>query len=145
MLLHLLWNVEFRQSMSHDRKINISGAREEGLQSHGVKKRVLVAEILPILLFSLGGFGQSNLATIGGTIEDSTGAVLHEVAITARNTATAMASTAQGNEASAPTVNPDLVSEVRLVLARRMPKSDAAMEPSNRGNSWRSSTTWKHR
>ena len=53
------------------------------------------------LLLSLSAFAQTSNATLGGTVSDSTGALIPGVSITATNTGTGVVTTVISNEAGA--------------------------------------------
>src|SRR5215471_20534438 len=64
-------------------------------------KTSLAATIVFSLLLSIGAFSQSENATVGGTVQDSTGAFIPGVTITATNTGTGIVTTVVSNEAGA--------------------------------------------
>ena len=57
--------------------------------------------VLLFLTLSLNAFSQSTNATVGGTVQDATGAFIPGVTITATNTATGIVTTVISNEAGA--------------------------------------------
>jgi hypothetical protein len=63
--------------------------------------RKLFEAVLLCLVLSLNAFSQSTNATLGGTVQDATGAFIPGVAITATNTATGIVTTVLTNEAGA--------------------------------------------
>ena len=69
-----------------------------------MKRYLIGAAILLSLTLSTQAFGQSSLATISGTVADSTGALIPGVTITVTNTATNVVSTVLSNEAGAYTM-----------------------------------------
>src|SRR5947209_20080025 len=64
-------------------------------------KRLFVAATLLCLSLSAYTFAQTSNATVGGTVSDSTGALIPGVTITATNTATGIVNTVISNEAGA--------------------------------------------
>ncbi|MBN1566716.1 MAG: TonB-dependent receptor [Acidobacteria bacterium] len=62
-----------------------------------MKKIFLTAALLCSLLLAAPAFGQSSNASLGGTISDTSGAVIPGVAVTATNTATGVVNTAVSN------------------------------------------------
>src|SRR5437016_2207015 len=64
-------------------------------------KRLFVPAILLCLCLPAYIFGQTSNATVGGTVSDSTGALIPGVTITATNTATGIVNTVISNEAGA--------------------------------------------
>src|SRR5262245_17449510 len=64
-------------------------------------RRLFVVGALLLLVLSTQAFGQSSNATVSGTVEDTSRAVLPGVTITATNTATGIATTVVSNEAGA--------------------------------------------
>jgi hypothetical protein len=64
-------------------------------------KTFLVASALLVLALSISGFAQTTNATLGGTVSDSSGALIPGVAVTATNTQTGIVSTALSNETGA--------------------------------------------
>ena len=62
-------------------------------------KSFLTATFSLLVLVSTPAFSQSSNATIGGTIDDSTGAILPGVAVTATNGLTGVVTTVFSNEA----------------------------------------------
>src|SRR5438067_12740323 len=69
----------------------------------GIHMRTLVTGgvLLCCLLLSTHAFGQSSFATVTGTIEDASGALIPGVTIKAANNATGVVTTALSNEAGA--------------------------------------------
>src|SRR6476469_4502492 len=63
-------------------------------------RQLFIAVTLCILL-SIPAFGQTSNATLGGTVSDSTGALIPGVSITATNTGTGVVTTVISNEAGA--------------------------------------------
>ena len=63
--------------------------------------RLLLQSGLLCLLLSLSAFAQTSNATLGGTVSDSTGALIPGVSITATNTQTGVVTTVISNEAGA--------------------------------------------
>src|SRR5205085_8387339 len=59
------------------------------------------AALLLSLLLSLNGFSQSENATVGGTVQDSSGAFIPGVTVIATNTGTGIVTTVISNEAGA--------------------------------------------
>ena len=66
-----------------------------------MKRSLWVATIFLSAMLSVTAFGQSGNGRISGTIDDSTGAVLPGVTVTATNTATGVAASTVSNEAGA--------------------------------------------
>src|SRR2546422_3848528 len=66
-----------------------------------MKRLVLIAVLLVGFVFCLNGLAQSINSTIGGTVQDSTGAFIPGVTITATNTQTGVASMTLSNESGA--------------------------------------------
>src|SRR5688572_16600970 len=64
-------------------------------------KKLLAAAVALCFILSLNGFAQSTNSTVGGTVQDSTGAFIPGVAITATNTLTGVAATTISNESGA--------------------------------------------
>src|SRR5215475_2244085 len=64
-------------------------------------RRSFAASTVLCLLLSLTAFSQSENATVGGTVQDSTGAFIPGVSVTATNTATGVVTTVVSNEAGA--------------------------------------------
>src|SRR5215472_6496590 len=64
-------------------------------------RRSFAAPILLCLVLSLTAFSQSENATVGGTVQDSTGAFIPGVSVTATNTGTGVVTTVISNEAGA--------------------------------------------
>src|SRR5215471_18688081 len=64
-------------------------------------RKILATTLLLSLAVSLNCFSQSENATVGGTIQDASGAFIPGVMITATNTATGIVSTVISNEAGA--------------------------------------------
>src|SRR5262245_9385161 len=64
-------------------------------------RRSFAASTVLCLLLSLTAFSQSENATVGGTVQDSTGAFIPGVSVTATNTATGVVTTVISNEAGA--------------------------------------------
>src|SRR5688572_28295644 len=60
--------------------------------------KVSAAVVLLILVLSTPSFSQSTYARVSGTVEDSTGALIPGVTVTATNTATGVVSTLLTNE-----------------------------------------------
>src|SRR5437868_8090419 len=65
------------------------------------KSAYSVAAALLCLFFSVYGFAQTSNATVGGTVADSTGALIPGVTVTATNTGTGIVNTVVTNEAGA--------------------------------------------
>ena len=65
------------------------------------KSAYSVAAALLCLFFSVYGFAQTSNATVGGTVADSTGALIPGVTVTATNTGTNIANTVVTNESGA--------------------------------------------
>src|ERR1041385_7701104 len=65
--------------------------------------RKLMVGTVMVLSFMLSAytFAQTSNATLGGTVSDSTGALIPGVTVTARNTATGIVTTVLSNEAGA--------------------------------------------
>jgi hypothetical protein len=63
--------------------------------------RVVLAATLLMLILSGSAFAQSTAATVSGTVEDSTGAVLPGVSVTATNNATGVVTSVVTNESGA--------------------------------------------
>src|SRR5207249_1804157 len=61
----------------------------------------LFRAVLLFLALSLNAFSQSTNATVGGTVQDATGAFIPGVTITATNTGTGIVTTVISNEAGA--------------------------------------------
>jgi len=66
-----------------------------------IMKTFLVASALLVLALSTSGFAQTTNATLGGTVSDSSGALIPGVVVTATNTQTGIVSTALSNETGA--------------------------------------------
>src|SRR5437867_3364210 len=66
-----------------------------------VKRRSLFVALLLSVTFSAGAFGQSTYATVSGTIEDSSHALLPGVGVTATNNATGVVTSVISNESGA--------------------------------------------
>src|SRR5439155_9064584 len=66
-----------------------------------VRKLWVLKVVLVCAALSVQAWGQANNATVSGTIQDTSGAVLPGVTVTAINNATGVASTALTNEAGA--------------------------------------------
>src|SRR5438093_10964240 len=66
-----------------------------------VRRRSIFVALLLSVTFSARAFGQSTYATVSGTIEDSSHALLPGVTVTATNNATGVVSTVITNEAGA--------------------------------------------
>ena len=64
-------------------------------------KRLFVPVTLLCLCLSAYAFAQTSNATVGGTVSDSTGALIPGVTLTATNTATGIVNTVISNEAGA--------------------------------------------
>src|SRR5437773_7021574 len=64
-------------------------------------ERILVAVLCLHLVLSVPVFAQTSNATLGGTVSDSTGALIPGVTVTATNTATGIVTTVLSNEAGA--------------------------------------------
>src|SRR5215467_2655576 len=64
-------------------------------------RRSFIAFILLCLVLSLTAFSQSENATVGGTVQNSTGAFIPGVSVTATNTGTGVVTTVISNEAGA--------------------------------------------
>ena len=63
-------------------------------------RKLSIAALLSIVV-CLNGFSQSTNATLGGTVQDSTGALIPGVTITATNTGTGIVTTVLTNESGA--------------------------------------------
>ena len=61
----------------------------------------MIAAIVLSVVLSVNAFSQSENATVGGTVQDSTGALIPGVTVTAKNVATGIAATIVTNEAGA--------------------------------------------
>src|SRR5438132_9290435 len=61
-------------------------------------KRLFAAGVLLCLTLSIQGFGQSNSATVSGTVSDNSGALIPGVTVTATNTRTGIVTTNLSNE-----------------------------------------------
>ena len=66
-----------------------------------MRRLLIVVAGLLCLVLSAYTFGQTSNATLGGTVSDSTGALIPGVAITATNIATGIVNTVLTNEAGA--------------------------------------------
>src|SRR2546421_266065 len=66
-----------------------------------MRRKVLAAALLLSLVLSLNGFAQSTNATLGGTVQDSSGAFIPGVTVVATNTGTGIATTVLSNESGA--------------------------------------------
>src|SRR5690242_7966782 len=64
-------------------------------------RRSITASIVLCLVLSLSAFSQSENATVGGTVQDASGAFIPGVTITATNTGTGIVTTVVSNEAGA--------------------------------------------
>src|SRR6516162_463137 len=64
-------------------------------------RKLSTAAFLCCVLFSLNVYAQSENATVGGTVQDSTGAFIPGVSVTATNTRTGVVTTVVSNEAGA--------------------------------------------
>jgi len=64
-------------------------------------RRSVTAAALMYLLFSLNAFSQSTNATMGGTVQDTTGAIIPGVTVAATNTGTGIVTTVLSNDAGA--------------------------------------------
>ncbi|PYS53959.1 MAG: hypothetical protein DMG13_10575, partial [Acidobacteria bacterium] len=64
-------------------------------------RRLVTAALLLCFVLSLNAFSQSTSATLGGTVQDATGAFIPGVTITATNTGTGIVTTVITNEAGA--------------------------------------------
>jgi hypothetical protein len=64
-------------------------------------RKLFTAALMLCLVLSLNAFSQSTGATLGGTVQDSTGAFIPGVTITATNTGTGIVTTVLSNEAGA--------------------------------------------
>src|ERR671939_568735 len=65
------------------------------------RKFLSTAAVLLCLLFALQSFAQTSNATLGGTVSDSSGALIPGVTITATNVATGIVTTVISNESGA--------------------------------------------
>src|SRR6266446_2062655 len=63
--------------------------------------RLFAAALLVWMVFCANAFAQSTNATLGGTVQDATGAVIPGVTITATNTQTGIVNTVLTNESGA--------------------------------------------
>ena len=61
-------------------------------------KKLFAAALLLCLALSIQGFGQSNNATVSGTVSDNSGALIPGVTVTATNTRTGVVATNLSNE-----------------------------------------------
>jgi hypothetical protein len=66
-----------------------------------MRRSVFTAVVLLCLVMSMNALSQSTSATVGGTVQDSTGAFIPGVTITATNSATGIVTTVVSNEAGA--------------------------------------------
>src|SRR5262245_17402811 len=66
-----------------------------------MKKLTVVATLLLWVFFSVAALAQTSNATLGGTVSDSTGALIPGVTVTATNTATGIVTTVLSNESGA--------------------------------------------
>src|SRR5499433_4022931 len=66
-----------------------------------MRRNGLTKLLLSVLVFCLNAFSQSTNATVGGTVQDATGAFIPGVTITATNTGTGIVTTVISNEAGA--------------------------------------------
>src|SRR3989442_6319351 len=64
-------------------------------------RKFCTATLVLCLVLSLNAFSQSTNATLGGTVQDSTGAFIPGVTVTATNTGTGIVTTIVTNEAGA--------------------------------------------
>ena len=64
-------------------------------------RRLAIAVGLLISLWSTQAFGQSTYATVSGTVEDASGALIPGVSVTATNNATGVVTTVISNESGA--------------------------------------------
>src|SRR5882724_12885157 len=67
----------------------------------GNMRKFCTATLVLCLVLSLNAFSQSTNATLGGTVQDATGAFIPGVTITATNTGTGIVTTVLSNEAGA--------------------------------------------
>src|SRR6266704_3683654 len=72
-----------------------------GLQDELCRRCRITGALLWCCLMSFAAFSQSTNATLGGTVQDATGAFIPGVTITATNTATGIVTTVISNEAGA--------------------------------------------
>src|SRR5262245_58662972 len=77
------------------------GARFFGFHFGGTMKRLFGTVVLLCVFISTPTFAQTSNATVGGTVSDSTGALIPGVTITASNVATGIVTTVITNEAGA--------------------------------------------
>src|SRR3989441_7389974 len=66
-----------------------------------MREFLFAARMLLCLVISTHAFAQTSNATLGGTVSDSTGALIPGVNVTATNTATGIVTTVLSNEAGA--------------------------------------------
>src|SRR5205809_78230 len=66
-----------------------------------VRKRIVLAAVLLRFVLSVYTFGQTANATLGGTVSDTSGALIPGVTVTAANTGTGIVTTVISNEAGA--------------------------------------------
>jgi hypothetical protein len=66
-----------------------------------MRRSIFALAAVCVLLLSTNGFSQSTNATVGGTVQDSTGAFIPGVTVTATNTGTGIVTTVISNEAGA--------------------------------------------
>src|SRR2546428_14050477 len=70
-----------------------------------VRRVSVIAALLLVVTFSARTFAQSTYATVSGTVEDATRALLPGVTVTATNNATGVVTTVLSNESGAYNVN----------------------------------------
>src|SRR5205823_9228951 len=66
-----------------------------------MRKSTYAIAVLLCLLVSLNGFGQASNATVGGTVADSSGALIPGVTVSATNVGTGIVNTSVTNESGA--------------------------------------------
>src|SRR6476659_5629635 len=66
-----------------------------------MRRYVSAAVVLLSLFVSFNAFSQSTNATVGGTVQDASGAFIPGVTVTATNTATGIVTTVVSNESGA--------------------------------------------
>jgi hypothetical protein len=66
-----------------------------------MRRSVFTAVVLLCLVMSMNALSQSTSATVGGTVQDSTGAFIPGVTVTATNNGTGIVTTVVSNEAGA--------------------------------------------
>ena len=66
-----------------------------------MKKRSIVTALLLVLSLNVSGFSQSSNGSVGGIVQDPSGALVPGVTITLTNTGTGIVSTSLSNESGA--------------------------------------------